>query len=146
MRIGEEPIAVQSNGRSVTFHFEGDRWLTSKLLEIGDWPDPGRLLDVVCEPMHIDDSLFNAVDKLRPFMDKMNSVWLHEDGTVSTADNETDGAHLQSTTLGPLCGRYSADQLLRLRGVAERMDFSLYPKPCPFFGDAVRGVIIGLAT
>lgn len=149
LRIGEEPVAVQSDGRTVTFHFEGGRWLHSKLLVIENWPDPHALLDGAfadtnIDPQPVPEEFFNAVEKLRPFTDSLNTLHLNDDGVISTADIEDTGAHLEITPCTALGGAYSADQLLRLRGVANSADWSFYPKPCPFFGDMLRGVLVGL--
>ncbi len=144
LRIGEEPIRIQSNGKTVAFHFEGDRWLTSVLLRVSEWPDPAKLFPEESTFVDINESFFKALQDLSPFTDDLNSVWLHEDGTVSTSDQEDIGAHLQLTECLGMRGRYSADQFLRLKNIIKRIDWSTYPKPCVFQGDEIRGVIIGL--
>lgn len=145
LRIGEEPIRVQSDGRTVAFHFEKGRWLTSALLKVSEWPDPSRLFPEDSTFTDVDESLFQALQELKPFTDDLNSVWLHEDGTISTADQDDVGAHMQLTTCKGMRGRYSADQLLTIRNIVKRIDWSTYPKPCIFQGKGLRGAVIGLA-
>lgn len=41
-------------------------------------------------------------------------------------------------------GIFNIDMLQILKGVANKIDFTKYPKPCPFLGDRIRGVIIGM--
>lgn len=146
LRIGQEPTSIQSDGSTVTFHFEGGRWLMSSLLVIEQWPDPRTLLDKDCIPIPIDDSLFVAIEALKPFTDAQHlyAMWLSPNGTVSTASREDDGARFLLAECRGMMGRYSADQLMRLRGIADRIDWSSYPRPCLFFGDKLRGAIIGL--
>lgn len=144
LRIGEEPLRIQSDGRTVTFHFEEGRWLSSSLLQVAQWPDPSKLLEQEAFTTEVTDALFEAIEKVKPFTGELNSVWLKEDGTVSTSNQDEEGAHLQVTSCKGMRGRYSADQFLRLKGLAKRIDWTAYPKPCLFYGDGVRGVIIGL--
>lgn len=145
LRINEEPIRVQSNEKTVAFHFEGGRWLTSALLRVSEWPDPNQLFPEESNFTDVDKSLFTALQELSPFTDELNSVWFHEDGTISTSEEDDVGAHLQMTECKGMCGRYSADQFLKVKDIALRIDWSNYPKPCIFQGDGLRGVIIGLA-
>ena len=145
LRIGEEPIRIHSDGRIVAFHFEEGRWLTSSLLIVSEWPDPSKIFPNESTFIDVDESLFQALQELSPFTDDLNSVWLHEDGTISTANQDNVGAHMKLTTCEGMCGRYSADQLLTIRNIAKRIDWSTYPKPCIFQGDSLRGAIIGLA-
>lgn len=144
IRINTEPSAIESNGKTVTFRYADGRWLSSLLLNISQWPDPNKLFQNENKPSPIDASLFEALEKLRPFTGDLNSVWLHADGTISTSRNDEQGAHLQLTKCKGMRGRYSADQLLKLKEIATGIDWSSYPKPCIFYGDNLRGLIIGL--
>ncbi len=146
LRINEEPTKIQTNGKTVAFHFEGERWLTSALLRTAEWPNPTQLFPEKSTFTEIDESLFKAIQELIPFTDDLNSVWLREDGTVSTSDQKDIGAHLRLTECEGMRGRYSADQFLKIKDIVKRIDWSTYPKPCVFQGENLRGVIIGLIT
>ena len=39
---------------------------------------------------------------------------------------------------------FSLDMLKLLEGVAKQVDFSTYPAPCMFYGERLRGAIIGM--
>jgi hypothetical protein len=146
LRIGEEPIALQTDGRTITFTFEGDRVLTSNLIEISKWPDPSALLGDVKESSPVDASLFTTLDNLRPFLDDLRRVWLTPDGMVSTGAPECEeGAHMLATECAGMQGKYSADQLAKLGGIAQSVAWQDWPKPCAWYGDNIRGVIVGLA-
>ena len=41
-------------------------------------------------------------------------------------------------------GIYQVDMLNCLKGSVTSMDWSLYPAPCLFFGESLRGAIIGM--
>jgi len=145
LRINEEPESIQINEHIVTFHFSGDRWLSSKLLSINLWPDVRQLLKNPddLELYTIDSSLFETLLKLRPFTADLRPVWLNDD-TVSTASSDKDGARIQTTDCGNMRGTWSLDQLILLKGSATRIAWDSYPAPCSFFGKGMRGVIIGI--
>jgi len=42
-------------------------------------------------------------------------------------------------------GVWGVEFMGMLEGVAKTIDFSLHPKPAPFFGENLRGAIIGHA-
>lgn len=146
-RIGEEPERVQSDGRQVTFHFSGDRRLTSAMLVIEQWPNPGQLLNQDHGTMHpIPGGFFESLEKLLPFADSLKRVYLNPDGSLTTvAADEEDGAHIQLPQATGFQGMYSIDQLLRLRGIVQSIDWANYPAPCAWHGEKARGVIVGLA-
>ena len=147
LRIGEEPEGVQISDKRVTFHYEGERSLTSSLLLINQWPDVRELLQP-CDPHELHDigaEFFEALSKLRPFTKDMRPVYL-EDDTMSTATDEEDGASLVLEETGGMQGTWALDQLLKLEDVADRIAWDRAPKPCPFFGGVMRGVIVGLTS
>jgi hypothetical protein len=41
-------------------------------------------------------------------------------------------------------GKYNIEMLNLLKGVATTIDWSGYPGPCMFFGNRIRGAIIGM--
>lgn len=145
LRINEEPESIQIDEHTVTFHFSGERWLSSKLLEISSWPDVRELLQDPDEHKlyPIDDSLFDTLLKLRPFTSDLRPVWLNND-VVSTASTYEDGAHIQTTECENMQGTWTLDQLCKLKGAADKIAWDSYPAPCAFFGKGMRGVIIGI--
>ena len=108
-----------------------------------DWPDIRVILNKESKPVAIGEELFTALEVVKPFTsDKINKVYFHN-GNVSTHLDAEEGANYY---MGEDIGEavYSIDMLMLLKGIANKIDWSFYPKPCPFFGERVRGVIIGL--
>src|SRR5690606_18339797 len=44
LRIGQEPIRLQVSEQSLTFHYEGDRWLRTQLNSTA-WPDTSPIFE-----------------------------------------------------------------------------------------------------
>lgn len=141
LRIGEPPTRAQFAAASLTLHYENGRWLRTQLLEPA-WPNTGALLDVPSTPQPLPDALFQALEAIAPFEDKLGRIYFR-DGAVHTHAEEDLGAVYEVPGLvgGPIFNR---GMLLSLRGAATTIDFGPYPKPAPFFGNQLRGLIIGM--
>lgn len=144
LRIGEEPLTMQVAENSVTFHFEGDRWLRTQLSST-DWPDVRYILDKAHAGVSMTPApaeLFDALPQLTPFLDKVERVHFR-DGGVGTSVEPGEGAHVAVTDIpdGPC---FSHHMLGLLAGTATHTAFDTYPKPCPFSGEQLRGVIVGV--
>lgn len=142
LRIDEAPVRAQVSETSITFHYEGDRWLRSQLLET-DWPDLSRILDGDSTPVAIDEQLFTALSSLKPFCDKMGRIMFDGKGRLSTHFDETEGASYDIPGF-EYPGLYRIEMLELLQGTATHIDWALYPAPCKFYGDRLRGAIIGM--
>lgn len=141
IRIGEAPERAQVNDKSISFHYSDGRWIRAALLEIG-WPDLNKVLDVQSDAKPIDERIYEALDTIKPFTDKQERVYIH-DGKMSTTLVEGEGASYDIPDF-PYEGVYQLHILNLLRGTADSIDFSSYPKPCLFFGNRLRGAIIGM--
>lgn len=144
LRIDEEPIAIQYDEASITFHYTGDRWLTS-LLYATKWPDLARLLVTPADlPQPPDTALFEACRTIRPFVDDMNRVHFTT-GIVSTNRSYDIGAQVHVPSLKDVAC-FNVDQFLLLEGHAQYLDLSAWRdgKPCLFFGERIRGAIAGM--
>jgi hypothetical protein len=141
LRINEAPTQLQYEDSSVTFHYEGNRWLRTHLLS-AEWPDLSRVLDVPSTPQPIDPRIFEGLAVVKHFVDKLGRVFMQPDG-LCTHEAEGEGA---SYAIEGLRGQgvYRLEMLELLQGVATAIDFSTYPKPCLFFGDRLRGAIVGM--
>ena len=142
VRIAKEPTGALVMDSSITFLYPEGRWLRAQLLAT-DWPDIRVILNKESKPVAIGEELFTALEVVKPFTsDKINKVYFHN-GNVSTHLDAEEGANYYT---GEDIGEavYSIDMLMLLKGIANKIDWSFYPKPCPFFGEQVRGVIIGL--
>jgi len=143
-RIGQEPLRVQLSKNTVTFHFEGGRWLRSQLLN-SDWPDVGALLDKAsadATPTEIREELFDLLEDLRPFTMETNAIYFRENAMM-TFPEEGEGATVEVEGMGDH-GVFNVNMLALLKNVAVQADFTRHPNPCPFYGHKVRGVILGM--
>lgn len=143
IRIGEEPLGLQVCEDRLTFYYSGHRWLMTKLSAL-EWPNMDRIFDLVASAdlEHVDDSFFDAIAQIKPFTDDMGRV-IFGDGKLRTSADDA-AATVVEFPPAPLSGSYNCDNLLALRGVAQKADFNHYPKPVAFTGDRVRGVVAGL--
>lgn len=139
-RIGEPPTHAQLNEHSMTFHYESGAWLKTSLFET-TWPDLSKILDVAASPAAVPAQLFEALDSLKPFVDADNRIYFRN-GAVYTSVRDDLGANFEVEGLHDE-GIYNINMLSLLKGVAERVDFSLYPAPLLFYGNRLRGAIIG---
>lgn len=140
VRVGEAPASLRMDDNSITFVYDDGRWIRSQLFST-EWPDLSKVLDKPCNATPIDERLFPALDKLKPFTDKSDRV-IFKPGQVTTHDNEEEGGHIELDD-SVMQGIYSREMLMLLRGVATEADFTTYPKPCLFYGDRLRGAIVG---
>jgi len=141
LRINEAPVCAQLNDKSISFHYTDGRWIRASLLEIG-WPDLARILDVQCNAKPITDTLYEALEVIKPFVDKLERVYI-TDNVITTTLVEGEGASYEVPEFH-YEGVYQLRILNLLKGVAKTIDFSSYPKPCIFYGDNLRGAIIGM--
>lgn len=143
IRIGEQPKSIQADGRSVSFHYEDGRWLRTQLYS-AEWPfdKMNSIMEVEHEAEPLPEGFAAAVEKLEPFMgDKGSAVYFDEEG-LSTSTEEEEGVHIACDGLpfGPI---FSIGQLKLLTSVAQKIDWSLFPSPCIFYGERVRGAMVG---
>jgi DNA polymerase III sliding clamp (beta) subunit (PCNA family) len=141
VRIDEAPVRAQMTENSVTFHYANERWIRTQLLPT-DWPDLSRILDNESSAKPIDSRLFEGLEVLRPFVDKLGRVFF-QNGQMVTHEQEGEGASFSLDDIG-IDGVYNIEILRLLDGVAKTVDWSTYPKPCLFFGDRLRGALIGM--
>lgn len=140
IRIGIEPSHVQLDDRSVTFHYPNGAWIRTGL-GVTEWPDLAKVLERSCNPKPIPHGYFDALRRLDAFADKSNQFFMRG-GTIATHNIEGEGACVDLDDFGGI-GSYLIKQMAHLDGVAVWIDFSLYPGPCIFYGNMIRGAIIG---
>lgn len=141
IRIGEEPERLQICENSVTFHFSGNRWLRTQTYST-QWPDIGRILDKPANPLAIPDGLWEAAADLTPFVDELGRLFLSK-GMVTTGYGEGAGASIEVPGILDN-GCFNVQQMMLLKGVAKTIDMTGYPGPCAFFGDKIRGALVGM--
>lgn len=142
LRINQTPSRVTATESSITFHFADGRWMKSQLY-VDNWPEQAfKLFDMhQFEYESVPEGLFEAMQKIKPFLDKDTRVWFRDNG-VATSQHDEEGAHVEVEGLieGP-CFQFPALTLLEK---ATHIDFMPHPKPCGFLADGMRGMILGL--
>lgn len=142
LRINEDPLQVLATENSITFHFSGDRWMRSALYS-DNWPEKAfQLFDMhQFQYEETPEGLFDALRKLKPFLDKETRVYFRDNGVATSTSDET-GAHVEVDNLieGPA---FSFPALSLLEG-STHIDFMPHPKPCGFLMENMRGMILGL--
>lgn len=141
IRIGEEPTKVQVCENSVTFHYASGRWLRTQTYST-QWPDVAKILDRDSTQQPFPEGFFEALADLLPFADDLERVYFLNT-RMATTPVEGLGASVDLVGL-PEQGIYNIRQLQLLEAVTETIDLSQYPAPCLFYGDRVRGAIVGM--
>lgn len=141
VRIDEAPVSALFAANSITFHYTGDRWIRTQLLNV-EWPDITKILDRESNATPIDKELFAAIAKVKPFLDKYGRIYFHE-GAVSTHADHSEGTYVEIPGFAN-AGIYRHEYLALLEDTAERIDWTTYPDPCMFFAPRLRGAIIGV--
>jgi DNA polymerase III sliding clamp (beta) subunit (PCNA family) len=141
LRVNEAPVSIQMDDNSITFHYSESRWIRTQLLET-KWPDLRKVLDRPSTPKGIDERIFQAMEIIKPFCDKLGRV-MFKPGRICTHEDENEGAGYDLDGFDHT-GIYSFEMLACIKDVAKMVDWSTYPNPCMFFGDRARGAIIGM--
>jgi DNA polymerase III sliding clamp (beta) subunit (PCNA family) len=141
IRINEAPTHGQLTENSITFHFTDGRWIRSQLYST-EWPDLSKVLDRPSNPIELDQRIFEGLDVIKPFADKMGRVFFDGEA-VKTHLEEGVGATFELPGFA-VTGVYQIEMLKLLKDVVQKVDFSLYPDPCMFFGGRIRGAIVGM--
>jgi DNA polymerase III sliding clamp (beta) subunit (PCNA family) len=141
LRINEPPTHAQIHNNSITFHYSDQRWIRTQLL-VTTWPEFTKILDVESNPAPVHPKLFEGLEVLKGFGDELGRVY-YSDGVLRTQQEGDIGASYDIEGFNST-GCFQIAMLLLLKGVATHVDFDLYPKPCLFFGDRLRGAIMGL--
>lgn len=143
LRINQPPTHAQITDNSASFHFDGDRWLRTQLVE-GEWPIDriSELFNLPHAAVDVPQGFFAEVARLKPFVDDGAGVRIYPDHVTTTANADDVGARIDFDTPGG-AGHFNINQLLSLSGIATKIDFSSHPRPCYWQGGRARGVIIG---
>lgn len=143
IRINEAPINAQSTDNNITFHYEDGRWLRTSLYD-ASWPDVRKIINVESNLQPINNLIFEGLEFLKPFVDKLERVYF-KNGEMRTSLSNEDGA---TYTLEEFDheGVYQHNMLSLLQKIVTHIDFSLHPKPCVFQGEKLRGVIVGMVN
>lgn len=143
LRIGQEPERLLVTETSLCAMFPGGAWLRTQLLS-ADWPDVTAMLDSAQWDSlpALPAGLLEAVETLAPFVDDVGRLHFFDGFASTSAQPDKDGASAPAPCSAPGCFHFS--QLLALKGMATSVHFGAYPNPCPFTGEGLRGLFMGM--
>lgn len=126
-----------NEGRSITFFFDDDSWIKTQLFT-DEWPDVDSILNRQSNAWPVPKGFFQGVDTLAPFSD---AVFFGEND-LHSHPNGTEGATFTVEGIAP--GQIFANKYLKMiESLATRIDFTTYQNMLYFFGENIRGLILG---
>jgi hypothetical protein len=143
LRVGEVPTHGQVDQSSITFHYSDGRWIRSQLIEL-NWPLDliSGLLDQPSNPVPFPEDFFAGLATIKSMADGTSRVYMREGALRTHADTDEEGAVYEMPL--PADGLYNLHMLGLLEGVATSIDLTPYPGPALFFGERLRGAIVGM--
>lgn len=141
LRIGEEPSTIRVSENNVTFLYKSGRWLRTQTYST-KWPDMTKVLERESKQTVFPENFFTALTDLMPFIDEFERVYINGE-VITTTLSEDQGASMKVNGL-PASGIFNIKQLQLLENIATTIDLTQYPAPCLFFGDRLRGAVIGM--
>jgi hypothetical protein len=142
IRIQDEPTHAQLTENSITFHYADGRWIRSGLYEKEQVSIFKKILEADSNPKPIAENFFHALQSIKPFVNKQNEVYFRNGAIWTSHDDEGSAASYELLDFQHK-GCYALPMLELLKGTMHSIDLSLYPAACMFFGDNLRGAIIG---
>jgi hypothetical protein len=144
LRAKAAPKYVQGDARSITCHYEDGRWLYTQLLST-EWPDIARILDSPVQPEDlptVPGELWDRLQDLVPFLENTSAVHFRN-GSAYTAQTDEEGARCVLPPDAPVAGTYNLRMLLLLADVAQRLQLVDSGTASVFYGERLRGAIVG---
>lgn len=145
IRICEEPVNIQLAEGSITFNYKDGRWIKSPLNSL-TWPDVAVVLNKSWENAQlvpVSEALKKACSKLADYVGSARGLtYFRGDNVASAKDDGEDGIATVATP-APVQGTFWTRYLSDVLNLAQQADFSMWPRPVPFAGGKVRGIIVG---
>ncbi|QBQ71195.1 DNA polymerase beta subunit [Shewanella phage S0112] len=142
LRVKEAPTHISMSEDYAIFYYADGRWLRTALIDL-DWPDINKVLDRDSNPAELPDWVFPNIPDLIPFTDEVGRLILTPEGLFTSVEEgvgasyEADGLKVEKTIL-------NAKLFLSLEKIIETIDLYAYPQPCLFYGNGMRGAIVGI--
>ena len=144
IRIKEEVLSIQATAKTITFHFGGDKWLRSNLIS-EQAPDFTPIFQKcsynTAKMPAVPDDLAERVERLKPFTDPKIPILIFRKDGIFTSEME-DGACDSEYSFPLAIFRY--EPVFQVTQTATHWNLDDYPGPCPFVGENISGVIIGM--
>lgn len=126
--------------RSMTLWFENGSWLKT-LLYADKWPDVNAILDRPSSPVEVLPGLLKGIHDVAEFSD--GTVYLVENEVRSHITAE-EGAQYEVPGLQNLNKCYNSEYFNWVAPYITTLDLTTYPDRAVFFGEHLRGVIMGI--
>ena len=129
------PINSISYNNSMMFFKFDDGFMFSRIID-NKFPDIDKIMTEITNPTQT-DTIFNQVESISRLCYKDKSIKLGK--SISTRDGDAlfDGFDINESV-------FNVDLLLKVLSMSDVIDFSKYPKPCPFSGNRITGAIAGI--
>jgi DNA polymerase III sliding clamp (beta) subunit (PCNA family) len=128
----------------IYFIYNDERWIASKLLLV-DCPDFTKVLNRAAQAVIPPDDFWPCLAILSRFTDEAGKVTL-EPGRMLAGELASDSEPLASMDCEGLEMQepclFNINQLLKIKDLVKTIEFK-HGSACLFFGDAVRGAIVG---
>lgn len=135
---------IWESDNQVVYQFEKDIWVRSVLHE-AEWPNVAEMIPD-CSNLPVIPANFKDVTRdMIPFNEDLKFPIVKYDGKmISTMEGSMIAQDELEVEMHE--ASFHAVPLLLVLNVATRLDLTPYPKPCPFAGTGVEGVIVGVRT
>lgn len=125
---------------SVTLYFENGAWIKTQTY-VDRWPDVNAILDVKCFPQPIPNGLFEGIAAVADFNE--NGWVTFADGKVQSHRSDQEGAQYDVPGLKPGL-QFSGKLIGAISGFATTIDLTAVPNRAFFFGENIRGAVMGI--
>ena len=136
------PKYIWIDDNSVSYEYENDVWLHSVLYE-ADWPDVQSMIPDCSDLPKLPHDFRHVTEDMVPFNeDEKFPIVKYSGKRISTLEGDMIAEDELEDEVAEAA--FHAIPLQMVLHYAERMDLSPYPKPCPFTGMGLEGVIVGV--
>ena len=140
VKCGKELKGFGFSPHSVTFYFTDNSWLRTQLYD-AQWPDVSRILDCKTNAWSLPPEFYNGVRAVASFNDE-GFVTFKKNELASQAAEGTGASYaVLGLPAGPV---FNSKYLLMIEPLAKSVDWQVEPGKAAFFGDNLRGVMLGV--
>jgi len=127
--------SISVDGGTIYFNVE-DGFMFTRTIDI-KMPDLSKMWGKVDNVTEISE-ISEAVKTIAPFCEFDRTMIFSDEIKTKNGDSSVDGFNFKEVA-------FNVDFILKIINVADRIDLSVeFPKGCPFEGDGLRGVIVGV--
>lgn len=139
VKSGKNLVSFGFSERSVTFHFEDESFIKTQRFEI-HYPKTDEILNKETCPQPVPERFFEAVDTISEF--GKGDIYFST-GALRSHKNPEEGATFEVDGLveGPVFG---VKRLKEIEPVTQTIDFLSYPNIAYFYGERLRGAVMGI--